>query len=149
MPMPRPRPCFPQLLHEAERGLKISKRKDYYKILEISKEASTSEVTRAYRRLAKVHHPDKVDEADKEAATVHMHDITEAYEVRVCATSKYFDAAQSTNNVQVEGSCRPVGSFAGESGLTVVLMLWVRHTHRLMQGFLSCRCIALSFYSAY
>ncbi|KNC47670.1 prkri protein [Thecamonas trahens ATCC 50062] len=46
-------------LHEAQRLLKISLRKDYYKILGVSKSASKREVNRAYRKLARQWHPDK------------------------------------------------------------------------------------------
>lgn len=49
-----------QLLQEAERQLKMSTRKDYYKILDIDKSAGEREIKRAYRSLAMIHHPDKV-----------------------------------------------------------------------------------------
>ena len=47
----------------------------FYKLLEVSKDASTSDIKKAYRKLAVKHHPDKGgDEAT-------FKDITRAYEV--------------------------------------------------------------------
>jgi DnaJ family protein C protein 7 len=43
----------------AQIELKKSKRKDYYKILEISKDAGESEIKKAYRVMAVKWHPDK------------------------------------------------------------------------------------------
>lgn len=48
-----------RLLQEAELELKKSKRKDYYKILNISKTASEDEIRKAYRKHALLHHPGK------------------------------------------------------------------------------------------
>jgi len=37
---------------------KYDPEKDYYKILEVSKDATDSDIKKAYYRLAKVYHPD-------------------------------------------------------------------------------------------
>ena len=46
-----------QSLKEAEKQLKLSKRKDYYKILGIEKNVSQEEIKKAYRKKAMLHHP--------------------------------------------------------------------------------------------
>ena len=51
--------------------------KDYYRILQITPDASLEEVKKAYRRLAKVHHPDVAGSGAKEE--IFIHDINEAY----------------------------------------------------------------------
>lgn len=55
--------------------------KDYYAVLGLAKEASAEEVKRAYRRLARKHHPDLHPEAGKAAAAVKFKEINEAHEV--------------------------------------------------------------------
>jgi DnaJ homolog subfamily B member 11 len=42
-----------------------SANRDFYKILDIKKTANTNEVKKAYRKLAKELHPDKVKEVTK------------------------------------------------------------------------------------
>lgn len=53
--------CLPlehkQLLKNAQLELKKSKRKDYYKILGVDKNASEDEIKKAYRKRALMHHP--------------------------------------------------------------------------------------------
>jgi len=47
------------LLREAKKELKKSKRKDYYKILGIERNASDDDIRKAYRKRALIHHPDR------------------------------------------------------------------------------------------
>lgn len=65
-------------IRNAELELKKSKRKDYYKILGIEKDATEQEVKKAYRKLAIIHHPDK-NPGDDEAAE-RFKEIQEAHE---------------------------------------------------------------------
>ncbi|CAK7269681.1 hypothetical protein SEPCBS57363_003724 [Sporothrix epigloea] len=62
----------------AELELKKSQRKDYYKILGVTKNADDKEIKKAYRKLAVVHHPDK--NPGDENAEARFKDIGEAYE---------------------------------------------------------------------
>ncbi len=52
--------------------------KDYYKVLGVAPTASDDEIKKAFRRLARKHHPDISKAAD---ASARMQDINEAYEV--------------------------------------------------------------------
>lgn len=49
--------------------------KDYYKILGVSKNASTDEIKRAYRKLAQQYHPDKGGDPEK------FKEVNEAYQI--------------------------------------------------------------------
>ncbi|KAK5020069.1 hypothetical protein LTR60_000869, partial [Cryomyces antarcticus] len=71
-------PGIAQEVRNAELELKKSKRKDYYKILGIEKDADENQIKKAYRKLAIVHHPDK--NPDDEDAADRFKDIGEAYE---------------------------------------------------------------------
>jgi curved DNA-binding protein len=52
--------------------------KDYYKIMGVGRDASTDDIKRAYRKLARKYHPDVSKEKDAEAR---FKDVGEAYEV--------------------------------------------------------------------
>lgn len=68
-------------LQKAQRLLKQSQKRDYYKILGVSRTASKSEVTKAYRKLARKWHPDAYDGEDREKAEKMFLDIAAAKEV--------------------------------------------------------------------
>lgn len=53
--------------------------KDYYKLLGVSKTATKDEISKAFKKLARKHHPD-FNQGDKEAESK-FKDINEAYEV--------------------------------------------------------------------
>lgn len=55
--------------------------KDYYQILGVNRNASQDEIKQAYRKLAREHHPDMVDKANKEAAEKRFKEINEAYQI--------------------------------------------------------------------
>lgn len=69
-------------LKKAERMLKQSKKRDYYKILGVSRSAGKKEINKAYRKLAMEFHPDKfTDEEEKKEAEKKFIDIAAAKEV--------------------------------------------------------------------
>ena len=53
--------------------------KDYYSILGVKRDCSTSEIKKAFRKLARQYHPDVA--VDKKAAEVKFKEINEAYQV--------------------------------------------------------------------
>ncbi|KAG8374245.1 hypothetical protein BUALT_Bualt11G0111200 [Buddleja alternifolia] len=69
-----------EALMRAEKSLKMSQRKDWYKILGVSKTAPVSEIKKAYKKLALQWHPDKnVD--NREEAEAKFREIAAAYEI--------------------------------------------------------------------
>lgn len=71
-------PGIAKEIRDAEMELKKSKRKDYYKILGLTKDATEQEIKKAYRKLAIVHHPDK--NPDDDDAADRFKEIQEAHE---------------------------------------------------------------------
>ncbi len=71
-------------IDECKRREKEAKKKDYYKILGLSREASADEIKRAYRKLAPKYHPDKNSggtEEEKKKAEKMFKEVNEAYQV--------------------------------------------------------------------
>lgn len=56
----------------------MADKRDYYEILGVARTASQAEIKKAYRRLARQHHPDVSEDAD---ADERFKEISEAYEV--------------------------------------------------------------------
>ena len=52
---------------------------DYYKILEISRDASSEDIKKAYRKLSMIHHPDK--NSNSEESTIKFKLLASAYEI--------------------------------------------------------------------
>lgn len=71
-------------LKEAKLALKKSKRKDYYKILGVEKNASEDEIKKAYRKRALVHHPDRHANSttdEKKEQEKKFKEVGEAYKI--------------------------------------------------------------------
>jgi len=60
----------------------MAKKRDYYEVLGVDRNASTEEIKKAYRRLARQYHPD-VTKEDRKVAEEKFKEISEAYEVLV------------------------------------------------------------------
>ncbi|KAL1904449.1 hypothetical protein Sste5344_009852 [Sporothrix stenoceras] len=71
------------LINEADVLLRRSKIKDYYKVIGVPRDADERQIKSAYRKLSKLHHPDKAAKQGltKEAAEKKMAEINEAYEI--------------------------------------------------------------------
>jgi hypothetical protein len=63
--------------HAADEG-KCEEEEDFYKILEISHDASSEDIKKAYRKLSMIHHPDK--NCNSEESTIKFKLLASAYE---------------------------------------------------------------------
>lgn len=69
-------------LKRAQKLLKQSNKRDYYKILGVPRDAQKKQISKAYRNLAMIWHPDKFsNEEEKKAAEIKFMDIAAAKEV--------------------------------------------------------------------
>ena len=86
--------------------------KDYYKALGVSKDASQAEIKKAFRALAKKHHPDSNENDPKSEAR--FKEVSEAYDVLSDeAKRKEYDEARTLFG---GGGFRMPGGFGGQPG---------------------------------
>ncbi|RWS24712.1 dnaJ subfamily C member 7-like protein, partial [Leptotrombidium deliense] len=94
---------YRSLLETAKAQLKRSKRKDYYKILGISKTATDDEIKKAYRKRAMVHHPDRHSSATEEVKREQekkFKELGEAYSVLTDSKKR----SRYDNGLDIDGS---------------------------------------------
>ena len=105
-----------RLLQEAKLALKKSKRKDYYKILGVDKNASEDEIKKAYKKRALVHHPDRhssASDTEKVEQEKLFKEVGEAYAVLSDPKKKAgYDSGQDLEEMEGMGSGWP-GDFDG------------------------------------
>ena len=66
---------------------------DYYRTLQVTRDAEAEVIERAYKALSMKYHPDRVRPADRAAATRRMQQINEAYRtLRDPAKRRAYDA---------------------------------------------------------
>ncbi len=65
---------------------------DYYRTLQIARNAEPEVIERAYKALSMKYHPDKVPSQERERATLRMQQINEAYQtLRDSAKRRRYD----------------------------------------------------------
>ncbi|CAN1805462.1 DnaJ protein P58IPK homolog [Linum perenne] len=105
-----------EALMRAEKALKMSKRKDWYKILGVSKTASIAEIKRAYKKLALQWHPDKNVE-NREEAENKFREIAAAYEVLGDDEKRArFDRGEDIEDMGMGGGGGGFNPFGGGGG---------------------------------
>ena len=106
-------------IRDAELELKKSKRKDYYKILGVEKDASDNNIKKAYRKLAIVHHPDKNPEDENAAAR--FKEIGEAYETLSDSEkrARYDSGEDLIDPNETFGGGSPFGGMGGGGGMNI------------------------------
>jgi len=102
--------------------LKRAKRKDFYKILGVQKDATESEIKKSYRKLALKCHPDRhanSSEEEKKAAENTFRDVNHAYEVLSDPKKKkmYDDGVDEQDLDDPHARPRGEGGFGGMGGM--------------------------------
>jgi len=88
-------------LEEAKKEEKKAKKRDYYQILGLTKEASENDIKKAYKKLAIKWHPDKNNQSEesKKLAEKTFRDINDAYTVLSDPKKKQmYDSGVDPNN---------------------------------------------------
>ena len=94
-------------IKEAKRLEKLSKRKDYYKILGIERCASQEQIKQAYRKGALRHHPDRhvsAEPEEREKEEKIFKDVSEAYTVLSDPKKKHrYDNGHDLDELEMPG----------------------------------------------
>mmetsp|Transcript_27521 Transcript_27521/g.42093 ORF Transcript_27521/g.42093 Transcript_27521/m.42093 type:complete len:475 (+) Transcript_27521:711-2135(+) len=114
-----------QKLQQAKIQLKRAGRKDLYKLLGISRDATDNEIKKAYRKLALKYHPDRQNSGtaqDKEQAEAKFRDINLAHEILSDAEKrKRYDAGVDEQDIDdphaQPGGRSGGGGFGGGGGM--------------------------------
>jgi len=111
------------LLKQAQKRLKESEKKDYYKILDVDRNANEQEISKKYKKLAMQYHPDRhatKSEDEKKEAAKKMQEINEANDVLSDAKKRqrYDSGADDTEGVDMSDIFRQggFGNFGGFGG---------------------------------
>ncbi|KAG9308738.1 hypothetical protein JVU11DRAFT_11526 [Chiua virens] len=97
-------------LQKAQRLLKQSKQKDYYKVLGVARDADTKTIKKAFRKAAMSAHPDKGGSEAKMAAVNEAYEVLSKPELR-----QRFDNGDDPNDPNSQGG-NPFGGFQGGFG---------------------------------
>ena len=104
--------------------------KDYYKSLGVPKDATAVEIKKAYRKLARVHHPDANTGSSKSEEK--FKEISEAYDVLSDdKTRKEYDEARSLFG---GGGFRMPGGMGGSGAPGGASFSRIRHAHKVAAG---------------
>lgn len=94
-------------LTEGKRLQKLAKRKDYYKILGISRNADSVDIKKAYRKCALQHHPDRhssAEESVRQEEEKIFKEVSEAYSVLSDPRKKSrYDSGQDLEDMMETG----------------------------------------------
>ncbi|KAH0839354.1 hypothetical protein J3R83DRAFT_37 [Lanmaoa asiatica] len=97
-------------LQKAQRLLKQSKQKDYYKVLGVARDADAKTIKKAYRKAAMTAHPDKGGSEAKMATVNEAYEVLSKPELR-----QRFDNGDDPNDPNSQGG-NPFGGFQGGFG---------------------------------
>jgi len=90
--------------------------KDYYETLGVARDASSEDIKRAFRKLARKWHPDKAKPEDRPAAEAKFKEINEAYEVLKDPEKRRKYDQLGANWEQYQDAGEPAGGGAGGFG---------------------------------
>jgi DnaJ family protein C protein 7 len=109
-----------EVLREAKVELKKSKRKNYYKILGVSKHIADPELKKAYKKACLRTHPDRCrDESKKEEAEAAFKDVNEAYSVLSDAQKREaYDQGADIEEINQGGGGHGHGHGGGMGGMS-------------------------------